>query len=155
MIQISKLCEIWFRTCDRSWADYTNKNIQAWKPYFGKTYLQLVTIRNCLASNFNDNAVKSSFFLYRNVTSQYNDPKTLDAVRKLVPDDTQKESLESLLKWFKGFMQWMPANLVCGNCNSGTNNAKDAGFMQRKIEIGDSWKILKTEVYTCNLCGAM
>jgi len=115
-----------------------------------------VTIGNSLAScNFNGNAVKSSFFLYRNVTSQYNDTKTLDAVRKLVPDYMQEDSLESLLKWFKGFMHWMPANLVCGNCNSGTNNAKDTGFMQRKLEIGDSWKIPKTEVYTCNLCGAM
>ncbi len=122
----------------------------------GKTYLEPVTIINSLETcDFNDVSIRNSFLLYRNVTSQYNDPQTLDAVRKLVPDDIQKDSLESLLKWFKSFMHWMPANLVCGNCSSGTNNPNDAGFMQRRIEIGDSWKMPKTEVYTCNFCGAI
>lgn len=97
--------------------------------------------------DFTSDTVRISFLLYKIVTNQYKDPAVLSSVRRLVPEDTLDGSIESLLKWFKGFMRWMPAQPVC-NCNGSDR------FMQKKVESGDA-RIHRTEVYTCDKCGAI
>ena len=98
--------------------------------------------------------VENSFLLYKNVTRQYNDPKVLRTIRELIPDNAlQDGSLESLLKWFKDFMKWIPNQPVCSICMGKNNNSEEKIFMKSTIQTGNSWKVRKIEVHTCSKCG--
>jgi peptide-N4-(N-acetyl-beta-glucosaminyl)asparagine amidase len=64
-----------------------------------------------------------------------------------------QEDLESLLKWFREFMSWIPDQLVCSNCNA-DNDSNQASFMEAKVQTGNSWRVQKKEIHTCNICDA-
>lgn len=99
-------------------------------------------------SGLDFDAIKNSFLFYKTITSQYNDPKVLQAVRELIPKDVlERDMVPSLFKWFKGFMTWTPNQIACDRCN-------DSNFMQVKVQKGNTWQVRKTEVHTCNKCGA-
>ena len=104
---------------------------------------------NCSTLDFD--ALKNSFLFYKTVTSQYEDPQVLDSVRNLIPKDVLEgaDLVPSLLKWFTGFMTWTPNQISCNNC---TDDSKS--LMRVKVQTGDSWRVRKTEIYTCNKCGA-
>jgi peptide-N4-(N-acetyl-beta-glucosaminyl)asparagine amidase len=79
----------------------------------------------------------------------------LKSIRKLIPSDVLEESLpESLLKWFKNFMHWTPNQFVC-SCTDTKNNSNGTEFMQTTMEEGNSWRVRKIEVHTCNRCGSV
>jgi peptide-N4-(N-acetyl-beta-glucosaminyl)asparagine amidase len=99
--------------------------------------------------------IRNSFLLYKNVTSQYRDPRILSSVLELIPKNISKYDLVTLLKWFKSFMNWMPKQLVCNNCSAGKDSSDRTQFMEFKVLPGDSPNIRKIEVYTCNRCNAM
>jgi len=99
-------------------------------------------------SNLDFDAIKNSFLFYKTITSQYNDPKVLQAVRELIPKDVlEGDTIPSIFKWFKSFMTWTPNQIPCDRCN-------DSNLMQVKIQKGSTWQVRKTEVHTCTKCGA-
>ncbi|HJT10724.1 MAG TPA: transglutaminase domain-containing protein [Candidatus Nitrosotalea sp.] len=99
-------------------------------------------------SNLDFDAIKNSFLFYKTITSQYNDPKVLQAVRELIPKDVlEGDTVPSIFKWFKSFMTWTPNQIPCDRCN-------DSNLMQVKIQKGSTWQVRKTEVHTCTRCGA-
>jgi len=82
--------------------------------------------------------VENSFLLYKNVTRQYNDPKVLRTIRELIPDNAlQNGSLESLLKWFKDFMKWIPNRPVCSICMGKKKKYEEKIFMKSNIKTGN------------------
>ncbi|HJU13738.1 MAG TPA: transglutaminase domain-containing protein [Candidatus Nitrosotalea sp.] len=96
-------------------------------------------------------AIRTSFLFYKTITSQYEDPRVLETVREIVPREVlEGEKLPSLLRWYKGFMTWIPNQIACSNCGT----EAEPVFMQASIEKGNSWEVRKTEVHTCNRCGA-
>lgn len=104
-------------------------------------------------SELNFEAMRNSFALYKKVTSQYKDPRILRSVEELIPGEV-KGDMVSLLKWFKGFMRWMPNQLVCNNCNAGKDSSGNTQFIQVKVVPVDSEFVRKIEVHSCNNCGA-
>ena len=99
-------------------------------------------------SNLDFDAIKNSFLFYKTITSQYNDPKVLQAVRELIPKDVlEGDTVPSIFKWFKSFMTWTPNQIPCDRCN-------DSNLMQVKIQKGSTWQVRKTEVHTCTRCSA-
>lgn len=102
-------------------------------------------------SSLDFDAIKNSFLFYKTVTSQYEDPQVLRSVRNLIPKDVLEgaDLIPSLLKWFTGFMTWTPNQISCNNCSDDSKN-----LMQVKVQTGDSWRVRKTEIHTCNKCGA-
>jgi len=107
-------------------------------------------------SDLSFESINNSFLLYKNVTRQYKDPRVLKSVRDLIPASVlEGDLLISLLQWFKNFMSWTPKQLVCSNCSGGNNNSSGTRFMQAKTKVGNSSLVRKTEVHTCNICGAV
>lgn len=102
---------------------------------------------------FDFNTFKNSFLFYKTVTSQFKDPDVLRQVKDLIPRNVQEGDFVTLLKWFHEFMNWIPYQIVCSSCtpNKDSNNPR---YMEPKVETGSSWKVPKTEIHTCNNCGA-
>jgi hypothetical protein len=91
-----------------------------------------------------------TFTLYKEILKQYSDQYILNSVRQLIPEKILKlnnnELLKPLFQWFKNdFMNWMPKDLKCKTCNSPMNI---------QLINGDSWKLRKTEVHMCDICGS-
>ena len=106
-------------------------------------------------SDFNHEMIESSFLLYKKITRQYRDPRILSTVKELVPDSVERD-IVPLLKWFKGFMRWVPKQLVCTNCSTGNKDGSHADqFIPAEILLSDSPLVRKLEVHTCQKCGAM
>ncbi len=102
------------------------------------------------SSTIGFDTIQSSFLFYKTITSQYNDPKVLEGVRRLIPKNVlEGEQIPSLLRWFKDFMTWIPNQIVCCKCNK-----DDPSFMHVKVQKGDSWQVRKIEIHTCNNCGS-
>lgn len=91
-----------------------------------------------------------TFTLYKQISKQYRDQNILNSIRQLVPNKILKLSSDSLLKslfhWFKNdFMSWMPKDPKCRICNIP---------LDIQLINGNSWKLRKTEVHTCHICGS-
>lgn len=96
-------------------------------------------------------AIKNSFLFYKTITSQYQDPSVLKPIRELVPREAvEGDVMPSLLKWFKDFMTWTPNQIACERCSTNSNPV----VMQVRVESGNSWQVRKTEIHTCDKCGA-
>ncbi len=97
---------------------------------------------------------ESSFLHYKNVTRQYEDPEILKSIKELIPVSIlEGNRLESLLTWYKNFMQWTPNQIICRKCTGNNNNSRDSVIMQTKVDPGNSWRVGKIEVHRCNQCG--
>ncbi len=101
-------------------------------------------------STLDFDTIQSSFLFYKTITSQYNDFEVLKTVRQLIPNEVlDGEKIPSLLKWFNGFMTWIPNQIACDKCKG-----DDSDFMQVRVQKEDSWQVRKTEIHTCSRCGA-
>jgi peptide-N4-(N-acetyl-beta-glucosaminyl)asparagine amidase len=126
-----------------------------------------IVIDPSIGCTIDSDAINKSFLLYKKVTEQYNDQKILKNIRRLIPDtflwqcnNESKNLLVFLLRWFKEeFMHWTPNQIVCCNCRANVNAANSIDnskfIMKPKIVMGQSWKLRKTEIYTCSTCGAV
>lgn len=95
-------------------------------------------------------AIKNSFLFYKTITSQYRDAKVLEHVRHLVPGHVFDGPLvPEVLKWFKGFMTWLPNQIACERCSTGENKK----LMVSSILPGSTWQVRKIEVHQCPNCG--
>lgn len=95
--------------------------------------------------------IKSSFLFYKTITSQYEDPRVLGAVRNIVPGEILNGNfMPSLLKWYKEFMTWTPSQMICNRCSTESQPC----FMHASVHTGKSWQVRKTEIHACNRCGA-
>ena len=95
-------------------------------------------------------SLKDSFTLYKEVSKQYTDLYILNSVRQLIPATILKlnndELLKTVLQWFKNdFMDWVPKDPICKTCNRPMNI---------KLINGNSWRLRKTELHSCKLCGS-
>lgn len=91
-----------------------------------------------------------TFTLYKQISKQYCDQNIVNSIRQLVPEKMLKlnsdELLKPLFQWFKNdFMSWMPKDLKCRTCNM---------LLNVQFIKGESWKLRKTELHTCNRCGS-
>lgn len=104
----------------------------------------------------NSAVINDTFTLYKKVSEQYGNQDILEYVRQLVPKGIlnnsvieHEEPLKSVLQWFKkDFMKWTPKDPKCEKCNS-------SGLPMRfELINGNSWKLRKIEIHTCNTCGS-
>lgn len=93
--------------------------------------------------------------MYKNVTRQYEDPRVLKLIRELIPQDVLADgTIVAILKWFKNFMNWTPNQIICSNCTINDKSSSGTRFMQTRVQTGNSWRVRKIEMHTCDNCGA-
>ncbi len=126
--------------------------------------------------------LKDTFLLYKKVTEQYRNPEILRVIKSLIPQDVALQTIPTkkddglnvvpLLRWFKNdFMKWTPKHPICemcinlsnvqcnavGSCCSNDKSVAEAAaapsIMQvKRILVGNSWKMRKSELFICNRC---
>ena len=97
--------------------------------------------------------MEESYTLYKRVTEQYKDEQILKTIGQLLPNEILdlEKPVDSLLEWYKNdFMAWVPKEIKCGRCC--TTGSYPKSSMETQVYPGTSWRLRKTEVYSCPNC---